>query len=51
MGQGFGPTEIAGLIGLAVKTIGVYQAHIKRKLSLVSISELRKYAIEWVQGA
>jgi len=50
MGQGFGATEIAGTLGIAVKTVGVYQDHIKRKLAFGSISELRKYAIEWVQG-
>ncbi len=50
MGQGFGATEIAGMIGISVKTVGVYQDHIKKKLALDSISELRKYAIEWVQG-
>ncbi len=49
MGQGFGATEIASMINIAVKTVGVYQDHIKKKLSLESISELRKYAIEWVQ--
>lgn len=50
MGQGFGATEIASMLAIAVKTVGVYQDHIKKKLSLESISELRKYAIEWVQG-
>jgi DNA-binding NarL/FixJ family response regulator len=50
MGQGFGATEIANTLNIAVKTVGVYQDHIKKKLSFESISELRKYAIEWVQG-
>jgi DNA-binding NarL/FixJ family response regulator len=50
MGQGFGATEIAATLSIAVKTVGVYQDHIKKKLSLESISELRKYAIEWMQG-
>lgn len=50
MGQGYGSTEIAGTLRIAVKTVGVYQDHIKKKLSLESISELRKYAIEWMQG-
>lgn len=50
MGQGYGAMEIAGSLGIAVKTVGVYQDHIKKKLALESISELRKFAIEWVQG-
>jgi DNA-binding NarL/FixJ family response regulator len=50
MGQGYGATEIAGSLSIAVKTVGVYQDHIKKKLSLQSIPELRKYAIEWMQG-
>jgi DNA-binding NarL/FixJ family response regulator len=49
MGQGFGATEIATTLGISVKTVGVYQDHIKKKLAFESISELRKYAIEWVQ--
>ncbi len=51
MGQGYGATEIAATLSIAVKTVGVYQDHIKKKLSLESISELRKYAIEWMQGS
>jgi DNA-binding NarL/FixJ family response regulator len=50
MGHGFGAAEIAGSLSIAVKTVGVYQDHIKKKLSFASISELRKYAVEWVQG-
>ena len=50
MGQGYGATEIAGKLNIAVKTVGVYQDHIKEKLALESVSDLRKYAIEWVQS-
>jgi DNA-binding NarL/FixJ family response regulator len=50
IGHGYGATEIANLMGIAVKTVGVYQDHIKKKLSLESISELRKYAIRWVKS-
>jgi DNA-binding NarL/FixJ family response regulator len=50
MGQGYGAIEIAGKLSIAVKTVGVYQDHIKKKLSLESVSDLRKYAIEWVQS-
>jgi DNA-binding NarL/FixJ family response regulator len=50
VGHGYGASEIAALMGIAVKTVGVYQDHIKRKLTLDSISELRKYAIRWVKS-
>jgi DNA-binding NarL/FixJ family response regulator len=50
MGQGYGAREIADTLNIAVKTVGVFQDHIKKKLSLESISELRKYAIEWAQS-
>jgi DNA-binding NarL/FixJ family response regulator len=51
LGRGYGAKEIASAMGIAVKTVGVYQDHIKKKLSLESIGELRKFAIKWVQGA
>jgi DNA-binding NarL/FixJ family response regulator len=50
IGQGYGAMEIAARLSIAVKTVGVYQDHIKKKLSLESVSDLRKYAIEWVQS-
>jgi DNA-binding NarL/FixJ family response regulator len=49
MGQGYGAKEIANSLRISVKTVGVYQDHIKKKLAFESIAELRKYAIEWVQ--
>jgi DNA-binding NarL/FixJ family response regulator len=51
LGRGYGAKEIAVAMGIAVKTVGVHQDHIKKKLSLESIGELRKFAIKWVQGA
>jgi DNA-binding NarL/FixJ family response regulator len=50
MGGGYGAMEIAATMGIAVKTVNVYQDHIKKKLSLDSIAELRKYAIQWVNS-
>ncbi len=49
MGQGYGAIEIAQSLGISVKTVGVYQEHIKKKLSLESAMELRKYAVRWFQ--
>jgi DNA-binding NarL/FixJ family response regulator len=50
MGQGYGAIEIAQSLGISVKTVGVYQEHIKKKLSLDSSVELRKYAVKWFQA-
>ncbi len=51
IGRGYGSTEISGLMGIAVKTVGVYQDHIKKKLAIESTSELRKFAIRWFKSA
>jgi DNA-binding NarL/FixJ family response regulator len=50
MGQGYGAIEIAESMGISVKTVGVYLEHIKKKLSLESTVELRKYAVMWFQA-
>lgn len=50
MGQGYGAIEIAEGLSISVKTVGVYQEHIKKKLSLSSTAELRKYAVQWLQN-
>jgi len=49
LGRGYGASEIAGRLGLSVKTVGVYQDHIKRKLALETASDLRRYAIHWLK--
>lgn len=50
IGRGFGASEIASQLNLSVKTVGVYQDHIKKKLSIDGASELRKFAVNWVQS-
>jgi DNA-binding NarL/FixJ family response regulator len=50
MGQGYGAIEIADSLAISVKTVGVYQERIKKKLSLASTAELRKYAVQWFQN-
>jgi len=50
IGRGYGAMEIATAMGIAIKTVGAYQDHIKKKLSLESVSSLRKYAIKWLQS-
>jgi DNA-binding NarL/FixJ family response regulator len=46
IGVGYGTREIAEELGLSVKTVESYQAHIKEKLSLKSASALVQRAIE-----
>jgi len=47
IGRGCGAAEIAGRLGLSVKTVNAYRDHIKDKLDLPSASDLRKFAVEW----
>jgi len=48
LGRGYGLKEIAGMIHVSVKTVGVHQDHIKRKLVFENTSDLRRFAIRWV---
>jgi len=50
IGKGCGATEIAGLLNLSVKTVSVHQDHLKKKLGIEGATELRKYAVRWVQS-
>jgi len=47
IGKGCGAAEIAGKLGLSVKTVNAYRDHIKDKLALPSAADLRKFAVEW----
>lgn len=48
IGQGLGTQEIATHLGLSVKTIETYQAHIKDKLELRDSRKLIQSAVRWV---
>ena len=50
IGQGFGATEIAGILNLSVKTVHNYRDHLKSKLDLDSSKDLRRFAIKWYQS-
>jgi DNA-binding NarL/FixJ family response regulator len=50
IGEGYGPSEIAGKLHLSVKTIETYRSHIKEKLNLESATALRQFAIQWRQN-
>jgi DNA-binding NarL/FixJ family response regulator len=47
MGEGNGTRQIAETLNLSVKTVETYEAHLKEKLSLGSVRELIRYAVEW----
>ncbi len=48
IGEGLGPTSIAGRLHLSVKTIETHREKIKRKLRLKSGHELTRSAVQWV---
>jgi DNA-binding NarL/FixJ family response regulator len=45
LAEGLSSKEIAGKLGVSVKTVDTHRQHIMEKLSLRSIAELTKYAI------
>jgi DNA-binding NarL/FixJ family response regulator len=48
LGMGVGSREIAGRLGLSLKTVEVYRERIKHKFGLASSAELMRRAVEWV---
>ena len=49
IGLGKGTREIAGQLGLSIKTIETYRERIKQKLNLQSSSNLVRHAVRWVE--
>jgi len=49
IGQGYGTSDIAGLLKLSAKTIEYHRENIKRKLNVTDATQLRRQAIQWVQ--
>jgi DNA-binding NarL/FixJ family response regulator len=47
VGQGRNNTEIAEQLHLSLKTVAVHQANIRRKLSLLTSSDLIRFAVRW----
>ena len=47
IGQGRGTRQIADELHVSVKTVETHRQHIKRKLGLVSASELVRHAVRW----
>ena len=50
IGQGKGTKEIAQHLNLSVKTVEVHRAKIKEKLSLLSATDLVRYAVRWSEA-
>jgi len=48
IGRGMGPSEIAEVLHLSVKTIETHKQKIKKKLNLQSGSELTRRAMQWM---
>jgi len=46
-GEGRSAKEIADFLHVSVKTVGSYEARIKEKLGLESLSELMRDAVLW----
>jgi DNA-binding NarL/FixJ family response regulator len=49
MGKGLGTVRIAQEMSLSVKTIETYQAHIKDKLGMTLIEDMRRASVQWGQ--
>jgi DNA-binding NarL/FixJ family response regulator len=50
IGQGKGTKEIAQHLNLSVKTVEVHRAKIKEKLSLLTATDLVRYAVRWSEA-
>jgi DNA-binding NarL/FixJ family response regulator len=49
LGEGFGTREVAGKLGISIRTIDAHRAHIKEKLGLRDATELVHQAVRWVE--
>jgi DNA-binding NarL/FixJ family response regulator len=47
IGQGIGTSRIAEQLHLSVKTVESHREKIKKKLKLLSATELSRYATQW----
>lgn len=48
IGQGLGPSRIAGQLHISIKTVETHRENIKKKLRLASGNELTRYAMQWL---
>jgi len=50
VGRGLPLAEIAGRLGISVKTVETHRENIKKKLGLTSATELTRYAVAWIEN-
>lgn len=50
LGSGMGTRQIAGQLGVSIRTIDTYREKIKHKLNLRNASELLQHAIQWAKN-
>jgi DNA-binding NarL/FixJ family response regulator len=50
IGEGLGTREIAGRLGLSIKTVEVHRAHLKEKLQVRDAPSLVREAVRWVEA-
>jgi len=50
IGRGAGPSEVARILGVSVKTVETYREHIKKKLRLANGRELTRAAMRFVES-
>ncbi|MDF1657782.1 MAG: response regulator transcription factor [Verrucomicrobiales bacterium] len=50
IGEGRSSREIAGIMGISIRTVDAHRTHIKEKLSLRDAAELTHSAIRWVES-
>ncbi|MCH1504771.1 response regulator transcription factor [Verrucomicrobiales bacterium] len=49
IGEGKGSREVAGQLGVSIRTIDAHRAHIKEKLALKDSNALVRQAVRWVE--
>lgn len=50
LGEGNGSRDVAGKLGISVRTVDAHRAHIKEKLGLKDATELVHHAVRWVES-
>lgn len=50
IGEGKGSREIAGIMGISVRTVDAHRTHIKEKMNFRDAAELTYEAIRWVES-